>query len=153
MARSNKFASIKCTLLSRFGTMKLIPILLQTEIPLAGPLFWEWQWRHMCCWRLSLGSDGRLLPRRDHKACTTPYHARQTTQGISKSKEEHSSTVLVEHLKSKKKTVLECSQKLIRGSLDFDPPWVACTITHSLPFFKIGLVLRKKHTLFRVFRT
>ena len=35
-----------CTLPSRFGTIRLLPI-PQTEIPLVGPLFWEWQWHHV----------------------------------------------------------------------------------------------------------
>ena len=44
-----------------------------------------------------------------------------------------------------KKTVLECSQKVLRGSLDFDPPWVAFTITNSLSR-QNKKDIKKKHT-------
>ena len=49
------------------------------------------------------------------------------------------------HLKLKK-TLLECSQKLFRGSLGFDPPGVGRTITHSLRLVSSKFV-KKKHTL------
>ena len=83
---------------------------------------------------------------------------------MSKSKEplymfsEHSCTVLVEIWSDRngtnlklKKTVLECSQKVLRGSLDFDTPWVACTITHSLHLSRQNWLsnqkdIKKKHT-------
>ena len=39
-----------------------------------------------------------------------------------------------------KRTVLKWSKKLLRGSFNFDIPWVACTITHSLRCISSKLV-------------